>query len=381
MELNKIHNKDCLEGLKELPDESVDCCVTSPPYWALRDYGVEGQLGLEPTFDEYISKLCDIFDEVKRVLKKEGTCWINLGDTYHNATKWTNKNELPQTISGGDNRSFNASKRENQNIPEKCLCQIPSRFAIEMTNRGWILRNTIIWHKPSCMPASVTDRFTVDFEYLFFFVKNKKYWFETQYEPAHFPNQGKWTQGDNKGYHNNQDMPARKLHEYVKGDSRNKRTVWTINPKPFAEAHFAVFPEELIEIPIKAGCPEFVCKKCGKGREKIIESEVTFHSGSGKSGIKPKGKHENQQESNSGSYDIRMGPKIVKKEMGLTDCGCNAEFENGIVLDPFGGSGTTMLVALKQNKKSILYELNPDYIKIAEKRVRGWKEQKRLGEY
>ena len=175
---NKIIHGDSLEVLQTLPGESIDCVVTSPPYWALRDYGVPGQLGLESTFNEYISKLCDIFDEVKRVLKKEGTCWVNIGDTYVGSGFGA----------GGKHHFLSDQALKNPTkfagLPNKSLCQIPSRFAIEMCNRGWILRNEIIWHKPNCMPQSVKDRFTVDFEKIFFFVKSKKYYFETQYEPA-----------------------------------------------------------------------------------------------------------------------------------------------------------------------------------------------------
>jgi len=137
MNINHIYQGDCLEVLKTLPDESIDCVMTSPPYWALRDYGVEGQLGLEPTFQEYITKLCDIFDEVKRVLKKEGTCWVNMGDTYSGmkvGNTETNKNKTRVTS------SFVKPKSEIQN---KCLLQIPSRFAIEMCNPNWVLREDL----------------------------------------------------------------------------------------------------------------------------------------------------------------------------------------------------------------------------------------------
>jgi len=150
---------DPLRIFRELPDESVDCIVTSPPYWGLRNYNNiskswkdwKGQLGLEPTFNMYINHLCDIFDEIKRVLKSSGTCWVNIGDRY-------------STSKSG--------------IISKCLIGIPFRFTIEMINRGWILRNTIIWHKPNAMPSSVKDRFSVDFEYIFFFVKNQEYFFD-----------------------------------------------------------------------------------------------------------------------------------------------------------------------------------------------------------
>lgn len=341
MKTNIILQGDALTQLKTLPSESIDCIMTSPPYWALRDYGVEGQLGLEKTFDEYIKKLCDIFDEIKRVLKKSGSCWINIGDTYstksgtgfvddnltHNKHldgneglygKVKNTNIQDVTKGTGINKANELRGSKNLNYPDKSLCMIPFRFAIEMVNRGWILRNNIIWHKPNCMPSSVKDRFTVDFEYFFFFVKSKRYYFETQQEKSVDKESytgrkrrkvGTMAKSDLKNY-----QQAGKIQEngWLKGEgktypNRNKRSVWRITTKPFKESHFATFPEELIEIPIKAGCPS-----------------------------------------------------------------------GGIVLDPFLGSGTTGLVALKQNKKFIGIELNPEYIKIAEKRLKPYLEQEKI---
>ncbi len=284
---NVILEGDSLAVLRALPSESIDCVMTSPPYWGLRDYGVNDQLGLEPTFQEYITKLCDTFDEIKRVLKEEGTCWVNLGDTY---------------------------------LPGKSLAQIPSRFSIEMINRGWILRNTIIWYKPNCMPSPAKDRFTVDFEYVFFFSKSKKYYFETQYEPhkrgtpqaeRDYQRMMKGRE-EFKGEREGIKKETLAQNSFVAGNplGRNKRTVWRISPKPFPEAHFAVYPEELCETPIRAGCPK-----------------------------------------------------------------------GGIVLDPFFGSGTTGLVALKQGKDFIGIELNKEYIQIAEKRLRPYLSQTGLGEF
>lgn len=301
-----IHQGDALTILKSLKAESINCCVTSPPYWALRDYGVEGQLGLEPTFQEYITKLCDIFDEVKRVLRKDGTCWVNLGDTYNAGGNYRGK-ELDDSSKEVYRRvDFEGCKNDKnaQGIEAKCLCQIPSRFSIEMCNRGWILRNTIIWHKPNCMPSSVKDRFTMDFEYIFFFVKSKKYWFEQQKEPiaessyndkqrGRIPSKNAKWDGFQK-----QTIGKIKSFAYIEEGGRNKRCVWSIPPKPFKDAHFAVFPEELVETPIKAGCPV-----------------------------------------------------------------------GGVILDPFCGSGTTGVVAKKQNKQFVGIELNSDYIKMAEKRI------------
>lgn len=249
MIVNKIIHGNSLEVLKTLPDESIDCVVTSPPYWALRDYGVAGQLGLESTFQEYITKLCDIFDEIKRVLKKEGTCWVNMGDTYS-----TQSGAMRDGKFGPKNTNNQSIIQPKIELADKCLLQIPSRFAIEMTNRGWILRNEIIWHKPNCMPSSVKDRFTVDFEKIFFFVKNKKYYFETQYEKT-LTYDERLRDRDTTRLNNTPGrtkMGGLKMNNYTQ---RNKRSVWKISTRLFKEAHFATFPEALIETPIKAGCP------------------------------------------------------------------------------------------------------------------------------
>ena len=319
---NKIIQGDAKIELKRMKSDSINCCVTSPPYWALRDYGVDGQLGLEPTFQEYINKLCDIFDEVKRVLRKDGTCWVVIGDTY-SATRWSTSSGTSFMAKNNKNNIYGEIFQKNTDLPDKCLLQIPSRFSIEMCNRGWILRNTIIWHKPNCMPSSVKDRFTVDFEYVFFFVKNKKYWFETQYEPHLTQENRPDVIVRNREY--NYDSKLNTLRKHRKDNTlperhkaflgnapqgfdgkpmgygkqgRNKRTVWKINTKPFKEAHFAVFPEELVETPIKAGCPK-----------------------------------------------------------------------GGTVLDCFCGSGTSGVVAQRQEKDFIGIELNPEYIEIAKKRI------------
>jgi DNA modification methylase len=308
--INQIMHGDCLENLKELPEKSINMCMTSPPYWALRDYGVEGQLGLEPTFDEYINKLCDIFDEVQRVLRDDGTCWVNIGDSYVSNGSIEQRKDKKVYDSIEKSHKRGVTRAIMNDYPSKCMAMVPFRFAIEMVNRGWILRNTIIWHKRNCMPSSVKDRFTVDFEYLFFFSKNKKYYFETQLEPLapismkdRRKDKGRFEyDGKRKGVEGIQNAMCG-----INSEGRNKRTVWVINPKPFKEAHFAVYPEELCETPIKAGCSE-----------------------------------------------------------------------GGIVLDPFFGAGTTGLVALKQDKKFIGIELNPEYIKIAQARLKPHLEQRKL---
>ena len=312
-ECNKIYNEDCLETMARMEDNSVDMVITSPPYWALRDYGVEGQIGLEPTYQKYIENLIIIFNEIHRVLKKEGTCWVNIGDTYGGSGKgaggYSDKSTL-QGYSGEGTKgrkmakeNWNFAKAPKENGVSKCLCQIPSRFAIEMTNRGWILRNEIIWYKPNAMPSSVKDRFTVDFEKLFFFTKSKKYYFKQQLEPlskVSIKDMESRNKFNNKGSNNIYACggEGRSRKEFYNPEGRNKRCVWEINTKPISEKHYAIYPKELIKTPIKAGCPE-----------------------------------------------------------------------NGVVFDPFMGSGTTAIVSNELKRNWVGSELSKEYIKIANKRI------------
>lgn len=334
-----ILNTDALNGLKSLADESVDCIITSPPYWQLRDYGVEGQLGLEPTFQEYISKLVEIFDEAKRVLKKDGTCWVNLGDTYSGSGRgaggdgsqkeswvFTEKEERKclncgKTFTGRKFQNYCSSacsgvdntKRTNKGLlPNKSLCNIPSRFAIAMQDRGWTLRNEIIWQKPNAMPSSVTDRFTIDYEKIFFFVKSTKYYFNQPKEPMVTDQVA--SQSTRKYSRETSTLPSNKKQDNVGRNDytgfndrytppenlmRHKRTVWTINTEASSIEHFAMFPNELVETMIEAGC-------------------------------KP----------------------------------------NGTVLDMFLGSGTTAIVAKSLNRDYVGIEINTKYAKIAEERLK-----------
>ena len=278
---NTIIQGDTLSVLKEFPNESVDMVMTSPPYWNLRDYGEDKQLGLEYTTKEYIDSLYTIFEESKRVLKNEGTLWINIRDTYSKGIK-------------------------RSGVKNKSLSMIPERLAIKMIDNGWILRNTIIWHKPNAMPDSCKNRFTMDYEYLYMFSKQEKYYFKTQYEPytsVHGKDSNTISKKekellDTKMVRHGGDGSTLNKPSMWNPKGRIKRTTWDINTKPFKGSHFAPYPEELIECPIDAGCPE-----------------------------------------------------------------------NGIVLDIFMGSGTTGVVAKKQNKNYIGIELNKDYIDIANNRI------------
>ncbi len=253
MKVNKIYQGDALKTLKTFPSESIDMVITSPPYWGLRDYGIEGQIGLEPDYGNYLQHLMLIFDEVKRVLKKNGTCWVNLGDTYSGSNNGandyttTNRNK-PETYK----KIYRGQKPGKTSLPDKSLCMIPFRFAIEMVNRGWILRNDIIWHKPNAMPSSVEDRFTVDFEHLFFLTKSKKYHFKRQFEESIDETNCRPKKRGFSGKNKNNSGHSFRYPSPV----RNKRCVWSIPTKPFPQAHFAVYPENLLITPVLAGSPE-----------------------------------------------------------------------------------------------------------------------------
>lgn len=227
-ELNKIYNNDCLEGMKSLPDCSIDMIITSPPYWNLRDYGVEGQVGLEETPEKYIEKLVSIFNESKRILKKEGTLWVNIGDTYstHSSGSKKHSHNFRKADVAASN-GIGTLKKGKTGLPEKNLLGVPWKLALGLQSNGWILRNDIIWHKPNPVPGGqgkVFDRFTVSHEYMFFLTKSHKYFFD----------------GEN-----------------VRTETGARpKDVWKISTKPLKDAHFAVFPPELIETPILAGCPE-----------------------------------------------------------------------------------------------------------------------------
>lgn len=251
--MNKIYNTDCLSGLKLLPNEIVDCCVTSPPYFGLRDYGHAGQIGLEPTPDEYIAALTEVFREVRRVLKPDGTLWLNLGDSYSAAAGASGYND------GRRNRNERRSSGHVSGAKPKDLIGIPWMAAFALRADGWYLRQDIIWHKPNPMPESVTDRCTKSHEYIFLMSKSERYWFDNNAIKEPSIHAGEVVK--NKGGKNSKmgDFGQTRTgflrdEGVMVASTRNKRTVWSVTTKPFKEAHFATFPPDLIEPCILAGC-------------------------------------------------------------------------------------------------------------------------------
>ena len=337
---------NCIDKIKELKDNSIDCVVTSPPYWGLRDYGtaqwengdincdhidpqqnrgknsakqstnnkgqgtstwkickkcgakrIDKQLGLEPTYQEHIQNIVALFRVIKPKLKDSATVWLNYGDSYAGTVNGTKAKDIKNDDRGFVDKPFSTIQGV---LKPKDLLMIPNRVAIALQDAGWYIRSEIIWHKPNPMPESVTDRPTNAHEKIWLITKNKKYYYDSE-SIKEKAKQNRWGGKKPININNSKDKSNQfkglTRERDMMPEKRNKRNVWTVTTKPFRGAHFATFPKDLIEPCIKAGCPE-----------------------------------------------------------------------NGIVLDPFGGAGTTGIVAKSLNRQSILIELNPEYIKIAKKR-------------
>lgn len=243
---------DCLAVLGRFPDRAVQCCVTSPPYWGLRDYGVEGQLGLESTPAEYVSALVAVFREVRRVLRDDGTLWLNLGDSYANVGKWGGSSGGKHAGDLHGATGVGRGKREYGTLKSKDLVGIPWRVAFALQADGWWLRSDIIWHKPNPMPESVTDRPTKAHEYVFLLAKSESYFYDAEAvkEPAVKGHAGSRFGSGKTATHQ---LGRAGTTPRVDDDTRNRRSVWTIATRPFKGAHFATFPPALIEPCVLAG--------------------------------------------------------------------------------------------------------------------------------
>ena len=374
----KILQGDCIKSLKKLENQSINTCITSPPYWGLRDYnGEEKQLGLEDTPEEFVDNLVKVFREVKRVLRDDGTVWLNLGDSYSSGGRTTTTN---QSLRGDKDYGVTRPK-PSKGIKPKDLIGIPWRVAFALQQDGWYLRQDIIWHKPNPMPESVQDRCTKAHEYIFLLSKSQKYYFDNEAikEYSKFPEGPNSAHNIRKGADDPKMRTRTGLHQIGAIEKKNKRSVWTVTTKPFAGAHFATFPKDLIEPCVLAGCPEKICVDCGKPYKRVLKNIETkpiknikkknnrkqFESSMGGGGTSFKG--------HSG-YFKSDGTPIVKPKIDLglqKQCDCETnEIKAGTVLDPFGGSGTTGIVAVGHNRNAVLCELNEEYIELAKKRIR-----------
>ena len=279
----KILCGDVIKKMQTLPDLAIHCIITSPPYWQKRDYSFKGQWGLEKTIEQYLANLQNFMQECKRVLREDGTVFINLGDTYHNPSKWTNKKEESQIINYGNNRDYATQRIIHQGLPEKCLSLIPDRFAIQCINNGWTLRNDIIWAKPNAVPESIKDRFSTRYEHIFFLTKNGKYYFDLdaireKYSQATIERNwyGK-SEVNNKRIAVNRKIPPGD-HLHPKGKNPGDVTdFWKITTKDIRDNHYAGFNTELITKPILAGCPKgkiVLDPFCGRGTTGIAAIEL-----------------------------------------------------------------------------------------------------------
>lgn len=404
LKLNHIYQGDALEVLKTFLDECVDTIITSPPYWALRDYHHPKQLGLENTLEEYLEKCLDITQELKRVLKPKGVMFWVHGNTYSGDSGkkhgWSDRTGMT-SYDNEEARKMGITFDFNPeySITRKCLTNQSYRLAILMQDKqGWIQRNNIVWAKPNYMPSgSVRDRFTNSHESIFMFSKEEKYYFDIesiripyadsglkrkQHQHTLFgsdPNckESKGTKGLKQGAKPKTvraTKGGKKPHDVVIiPDVSDKELIeqcpnlpddfWTISPASGTkEKHFAVFPPKLIEPMIQGTCPLWVCKKCGKPRERIVKRVEDSQT-------------QEELDEKRGEYakhqlTLKKPPnKDWKSEwitLGWTDCECNKGWKPGVVLDPFFGRGTTALVAQREKRNWVGIELNPDYISIAE---------------
>lgn len=367
-----LHVGDVLDVLAELPDESVDCVVTSPPYFGLRDYGVEGQIGLEASFHDYIVNLVNVFAEVRRVLSKRGVVWLNMGDSYASKTRGSDLGwEKSRLRNPGDSQKRQAAalsshggdrhRGKRDGFKDKDLMMVPHRLAIALQDDGWWVRSDVVWDKPNCMPESATDRPTKSHEYVFLLSKSLRYFYDEQavreaLSPVTLPRVARASHLLKSA------IPHRIANPKAVGDTRNLRSVWRIASKGFKGAHFATYPEELVERCILSGCPIKVCTGCGKPRTRDVE--VTYVNPGNRTTNGPRSVERRHE---TAGFSQRLEKRT--RTAGFSDCGCGAPFRQGVVLDPFIGSGTTALVARRLGRRSIGIELNPEYAAMCADRL------------
>ena len=354
---------DALERLRELPDESVHCVVTSPPYWGLRAYGGNaGMIGLEPTFDDHLANLVAVFREVRRVLRSDGTLWLNYGDAYAASGGMTGRNENGQaTWSGGVCESGPKVARPKSGFKPKDLMMMPARVAMALQADGWWVRSEIVWHKPNPMPESVQDRPTIAHEKVFLLSKCAKYFYDA--EAVRVPPTREWWSENTvspKNPDRNDGGSLTKNREAAPTSGANLRNVWSIATHAFPGAHFATFPLALVEPCIKAGTSaKGVCGECGAPW--VRECEITRHAGH-KARV-------DELRHKGGSGEHASSTRVFKGWQPT--CQHDDEVRPAIVLDPFAGSGTVGLVADRLGRDAILIELNSEYAAMAEQRIAG----------
>lgn len=415
----EIKQDDVMEKLREMPDESVHCVVTSPPYWGLRDYGtaqwqggltecdhisrpqvsekaasnggalrdnpykdkcgkcgasrIDSQLGLEPTPEAYVAKMVAVFREVRRVLRSDGTCWVNLGDSYNSSTQFNN-NKGARYTEAKDGNAWAGHRPLLSSLKNKDLVGIPWMTAFALRADGWYLRSDIIWSKPNSMPESVTDRPTKSHEYVFLLSKSAKYFFDQEAVKETATSTDNSLRDRDNTKLNNTPGRTRMCGLVTNGyHSRNIRSVWNIATQPFSEAHFATFPERLVDRCISAGTSEKgVCGECGKPWVRVIEKESAYTA------VESSSVKAIERESGNGYYRSNsketggVSGNVSRVTTGwCSQCDHVASPVPATVLDIFSGSGTSGVVARRLGRNYIGIELNPQYVAMSERRLGG----------
>lgn len=414
-----IHQGDARETLAELPEASVHCVMTSPPYFGLRDYGVEEQIGLEETLDDYVRTIVEIGDELKRVLRDDGSWWLNLGDSFAGSGRGQWDANDPQK----ESYTPDALPDRDAPLPRKSKMMVPHRVVIALQNAGWVVRSDAVWSKPNPIPHPVKDRLHEHKEFLFHLAPEPGYWFDLdaireEHKEASFErNQHPYSMDGMATY------PDETRNDVSIDDGaglhpngKNPGDIIEISVKPFPEAHFAVYPPELCEMPIKASCPPKVCGECGRPYDRVTdevqlwerdieevdrqqsvvalerfrESDLTVEHlravravgfGDGDHGDAPQGSRDRVSDRQGrladeakdvlGGYFREFVTSPEREATGWEQaCECATdESEPGIVLDPFAGAGTTALVAKQLGRQFIGIELNEDYVALSQQRI------------
>ena len=379
MTTSTILQGDVREVLPTLDAGSVQCVVTSPPYWGLRDYGVKGQIGLEPTPEKYVTTMVEVFREVRRVLRDDGTVWLNLGDSYSSSGGMTSdygpNAQCGNTLAQVDPRTKSGA-RKMENLPPKNLVGIPWRVAFALQADGWYLRSDIIWAKGvsfcpnysgSVMPEPVTDRPTKSHEYLFLLTTSPRYY----YDADAVREKGKdWTKGG-------PGVGIKETQHYGAKNGRNLRSVWTINTQSYSAAHFATFPTALVEPCVKAGTSvKGCCSACGSPMRREVERI---------GGPSTKAARQKMIDKNT-ARGLTLGNTAIQYSTAIAQsrgaykktirwkhsCNCGTDKVTPcVVLDPFAGSGTVGCVALKLGRTFVGIELNPEYCTLARNSIDG----------
>lgn len=411
--INQVTVGHCLEVLKRILANSVHCCVTSPPYYGLRDYGLPPVLwpeisfspmsglpplhvpeqvcclGLEKDIWSYVGHLVLVFREVKRAMRDDGVLWLNLGDSYNGGG--THHGDKNAGLSKSSTRQQGEWTSKVRDLKPKDLMLIPARVALALQADGWYLRSDVIWHKPNPMPESVTDRPTKAHEYVFLLSKSERYFYDAEAirEPNSPETQQYFSKYNAKEFTKKTDRTEdlgkfgqtrvgagsrAEVASRLNPAGRNRRTVWTVATQSYEGAHFATFPTKLIEPMILASTSEYgACGECGAQWMRVVEKEREYDHTTTRAGKSKEGPYGNQTGDGAGTHDIRHGVYSKSITTGFRpSCQCNAPTVPAVVLDPFAGSGTTLEVAIANRRNAIGIDANPTYAEeLAPDRLNG----------